>query len=858
MSIRQKCLFEATCKCRCKDINLCIKHYNEHIESEAGSHMKEEFFDEINIESKSLILNKLDSLKIEIQTFLAKERTFIAQKSNSWSLSEMQILIKSSSETIQLINSIYLYILKTEKIQKQPCPSVADFYLIQTPEVTSKYIKVLKIDLENSTLLDETNAIKKKLVNFNFFSFSEHYTFGITNTNIKNEKNLSDAFYRMGFEFLCNREYEMAEMTFSRCKYIYDLEKTDDKLDIIRQELYSSIFPFLKAKDYTHFAKAVRKAKAFFKEKDRAALYFELAQLYTAISLQRKAIKCYKRAIKKIDKSNPQKFWLFLRLGILLKDVGKREEAMKFYKMGLKFGKNIQHKDIFKAYNLIALLYLISSNFKKAETYFCIAKRMLEAANSNGEDYAIFLFSYSTMYLRKNQISDGLVLLKLVKQIFKNKIVDEGSLAGIYMNIGIAYRKVKNYKKAHKAFRKARNIYEKYLPQKHPAIGDVYLNIANTELDIGDIRRGIALLKQSADICKIYNNLGKLADAYLILAGAYYDKQEYPESEEYLTKAYPVFEKLGQNEKLFQFYLFRARFYRTIRNYHKAEENISYASKFLTGEKKDEADFNFEVACLCADLGNNNEAHNRFMKCKELRENILKDEEDLSTLYLIMSVFYRGLGHMNLAENLSVNNLNIAKRIYPPYHVELARAYMEYGTLCSKLNRVEEAEKYLMDALTIFQGKDPYHLPDLATLFMNIGNLKNQNHKVDEAKAYYQKCQETLQRCGMGHTVNMGDVSLNLGALYYNLKDWSSAESHCLNAINIYEKLLDPYSKNLLAVYWNIGNTYFNMKIRDKAIHFYLKCKLIIEKSEPNEYPGKIFNELQIKLKKLELGSNSM
>lgn len=236
-----------------------------------------------------------------------------------------------------------------------------------------------------------------------------------------------------------------------------------------------------------------------------------------------------------------------------------------------------------------------------------------------------------------------------------------------------------------------------------------------------------------------------------------------------------------------------------------------------TGEQYDNVSILSINAVVLLNSGNYKEALNAIEKAEQSL--LMNDMEDGGRMMTnVLSVKTSILGRMgDYEESLRTaeRSLEIARRIFPEHHPDVALSLVNLGQGYESLRKTTEAEKCLLEALDIF-----------TSLFGD----------------------ENLQ---------VATVYNNLGSVYSDIKDYQKAKECYERSLHINEKLLPEDSDELSISYNNLSVFYSKMGNHDAALEYMEKVLAIDEKRYDSNHPRIAHDLMNIASVKASLGDDS-
>ena len=164
--------------------------------------------------------------------------------------------------------------------------------------------------------------------------------------------------------------------------------------------------------------------------------------------------------------------------------------------------------------------------------------------------------------------------------------------------------------------------------------------------------------------------------------------------------------------------------------------------------------------------------------------------------------------------------LTTAKERLPPGHVEIARSYLEIGSVYSAIGRNTESLELLTKALALRRaaGSDPKEEADIllhtALARINLGEDEQGLVLLEEAEAI-------LRKAPGRHEPDLADVLIGKGSALWGQGRYDAAIAVQEQAVAMLEGLKDARGGSLAAALLNIGNSYWSKSDYDEALAFY-------------------------------------
>jgi tetratricopeptide (TPR) repeat protein len=184
---------------------------------------------------------------------------------------------------------------------------------------------------------------------------------------------------------------------------------------------------------------------------------------------------------------------------------------------------------------------------------------------------------------------------------------------------------------------------------------------------------------------------------------------------------------------------------------------------------------------------------------------------------------------------------------------EKAPIYGCLGIMRFKQREYQEAITFYEKALVIQQQSLPPNHPDLAKSYLNIGSVYGSMGDYPKALSYYEKDLAITHQSLPPHHPYLAKTYNNIGTVYNRMGDYPKALSSYEKALAIQQKSLPPNHPDLASSYDNIGWVYDNMGDYPKARFYYERAVDIGQQSLPTNHP-----DLQDYRNHLELVKNNL
>ena len=269
----------------------------------------------------------------------------------------------------------------------------------------------------------------------------------------------------------------------------------------------------------------------------------------------------------------------------------KFDSALFYYQAALKVIEKGDFEKIIETRNDISSIYLRTRQFDKAKPFLEETKQLAQKNLPNKHPEQIHLFNQLGRYTWfHGQFTEGLQYLFNAKNIyFANKTNDPETLTSIYANFGFAhgysgsidssiyyfrkaveaaqkaedplilanrysdlsfgYTQKGDYESALEVMQKSLEINKEHLPENHPSVGKNYNNLTYITIESWDHDLAIRYANEALKIIEQNDGLESYsaAIAYMNLAAAYGNKEEWKSALTYAEKAEKTFIKATGN-----------------------------------------------------------------------------------------------------------------------------------------------------------------------------------------------------------------------------------------------------------------------------------------------------------------------
>lgn len=285
---------------------------------------------------------------------------------------------------------------------------------------------------------------------------------------------------------------------------------------------------------------------------DYASFLFKYGYYLEAIEMFKKNLEI---AQKIYSDNSLESAGILYNLGSSYCESGQFENAIECYLKSahIKVAMDISYEDVASIYYNIAVVYDKLGDYNRAKDYYVqsleIRKQLF---GENSIQYVRSLNGIGTLCFYHGKYVEAIELFERLVVIM-NKIMDKDTidLAGIYMNLGIAYRGV-NISRSLDCLLKSKNIFEKLAGPSHLSTASCYVNLCTTltiNRNFPDANN--CILKAISIYSRNNNPTIELATAYSGLAALYVEQFLYKQAIEKYKIALDIFNNILGNKHLY-------------------------------------------------------------------------------------------------------------------------------------------------------------------------------------------------------------------------------------------------------------------------------------------------------------------
>ena len=430
-------------------------------------------------------------------------------------------------------------------------------------------------------------------------------------------------------------------------------------------------------------------------------------------------------------------------------------------------------------------------------------------------------------------------------------------------NLGLLFKKMRDYAKAEPLYQEALRIRQKVLGPEHPGTATSLNNLAGLYQAMGEYAKAESLLQEALRIRKkvlgpehpytaqSLNNLGSL----------YQDMGEYAKAEPSLQEGLRIRQKvLGpEHPDTANSLNSLAVLYQAMGEYAKAEplrqETLRIRQKVLGPEHPYTAQSLNDLAGLYQAMGEYAEAEPLYQEALQICRKVLGPEHPDTAISLNdLAGLYQAMGEYAKAEPLYQEALRIWRKVLGPEHPETAISLNNLGVLFRAMGEYAKAEPLHQEALQICRKMlGPEHLYT-ATSLNNLAVLYQDMGGYAKAEPLYQEALRIRQKV-LGPEHPETAISLNnLGELYHVMGEYAEAEPLYQEALQICRKVLGPEHPDTANSLNNLGELYHVMGEYAKAEPLDQEALRIRQKVLGPEHPETAISLENLALLEFDLG----
>ncbi|MEO8769987.1 MAG: tetratricopeptide repeat protein [Ferruginibacter sp.] len=432
------------------------------------------------------------------------------------------------------------------------------------------------------------------------------------------------------------------------------------------------------------------------------------------------------------------------------------------------------------------------------------------------------------IYLKKNP-DTAIKFYKLEKEALSIDSSNTSSYAAVCDELGIVYRKKKNYTEAENYFIQAKNIrvqlYGKENLQcfnSYYTLGDLYANYkAEPKKALEEWLKAKSILeaqgKNPADCAHFYHKLGVF----------YIDNEQFGKADSLLSKSAIIISGLfGKTDTSYGAICYsRGDLYFKKCSYDTAQTFYQDARQIFDHAGKHDRDFAnclLKLGIINRRTGNNNKAISLIQCAMDIYG---KNSPDYAECCNSLAIVYRNKGEYDLAESQYKNALAIQKLQSGETDKRYATTCNNLGNFYKDIGQYPEAKNYLLRALHIRENaadkKTAYanNCISLASLYQRIG-------ETDSVAVLYITAMSIIEQLNNKQSPDYAAAASGLAAFYLEQGDYQQAKTFYGDAKNI-QLGMGNQNTDLASTYNGMGVLAEKKKDFAEAKEYYKKAKNI-------------------------------
>lgn len=302
----------------------------------------------------------------------------------------------------------------------------------------------------------------------------------------------------------------------------------------------------LKCQDRNKAEEIENKLKSTIADTTRLNLNFELANLYLFTSTQKSKIPLHQALILALDLNDSRLPTIYNMLGICNFRLNKNDSALFYYSKALDIAQQMNDSNLIaKYYGNFGSTYNAMGNYKKALEYLYAAAEINKKKNKNSltNNYLDIANTYYLLDDFEHSNQYALMGKNLAIELNKTR-----QIANADNTLGANYRNLNKHQKALKHFREALKMQEE-LGDKLGSV-NALMNISTTYSNLGDTILALKYLETAIKISKSEGFENKLCDLFMNKGTLLVSMQKFPEANVEFLKAYEIYDKNNELEKL--------------------------------------------------------------------------------------------------------------------------------------------------------------------------------------------------------------------------------------------------------------------------------------------------------------------
>lgn len=505
-----------------------------------------------------------------------------------------------------------------------------------------------------------------------------------------------------------------------------------------------------------YYSKALETKKAAYTERhpDYVAMVNNLAVVYHTQGRNIKADSLYNLLLRlrreTKTENSPEYMQALYNKALLYKNTGRFVDAEPMFAKIVAYRRlnpGEKSPEYMLSYKHLGQVYAFQRRYEEAEP---IMTRLVDLNKQlygeKHKEYSEALNNLGSLYISQEKYSEAERIFLDVANIKRNTLgKNHIEHAAALSNLGLLYRKMSKYNQAEKNYKRSLDIYEDNVGKKHMSYVVNLVNLASLYREMG----------RFLDAETRYN---KAKEIYETTIGK--DNLEYAGL---LNNMALFYTELGKYEKAETFY----------------KESLDITSKVLGEEHPDFATSLNNLASLYKSMGRYEEAEGIYLRSSNIRKTTMGEKNfDYATSLNNLGALYEIMGRFTDAEEYYLQSLAIIRVIFGDRHPSYANQLNNLAGLYEVMGpeRYIDADRLYNQALEIQSEKLGEKHPDYVATLNNLALLQQKTGNFEKAEELYRKnVSKTKATYGENHPSYATALS-NLAGLYEAQAKYKEAE----------------------------------------------------------------------------------
>ncbi len=430
------------------------------------------------------------------------------------------------------------------------------------------------------------------------------------------------------------------------------------------------------------------------------------------------------------------------------------------------------------------------------------------------------------------ELTDSALIYGFVVEKLSSQKLDPNNkaLAQAYNVLGSSFLDLSDFGKAKIYHQKALEIRKAVFGQKHLEVSHSYENLGNVLSNEGKYDSALFLHHKALAMRSLESNRNNrfLAYSHINLGYSYSDLGQnkvaighYDQAERYLLDYFPpehpnfgiIYNNLGV-------------IYQDLGSYNKS---LKYLQKARDIYLKAYGATSRQLIDWELNMGNLHFGKGDYVGAQRHWENALggllsfpqPPQRKLRAIYQNLSMALNKLGDKTTAENYQLRSLEIAKKIFPSNHPEIASNFTNLGLIARDRGKYSQAINFFLKALDIQLETLPYPHQDLGRTYSNLGMIEQMRGHMKEGMEYLKTSLEIFLSVQGELNDNVAIVYTNMGAIAVSEGNFELGRTYLSKSNKIYQQLFGDSHTGIAS---NLSNYAFILEEegkRDSAYRYY-------------------------------------